>query len=325
MKKPVRKTSKWRDAFYHAVHDRDHGATIVTITAADALSRSLLEETPSRQQLQEALLDLAAGQVAMAPVLRFCSEVWYTLQEKGVAQAINHAKLWRNDIEAAQKQFLLKLQQQAPEVGSGKSWAFFSRSSNVMEGLGTLMRNGYVIGDAIVGISHPGGEGLKTALTLKQCRWPVTLVPDAHLADLILQGHVERLILGCDALDSTRFVNKIGSGALAALAHQVGAEVELWTTGHKMLPGHGVNWLDLGRHHARNLDPELEKVHLEQPLFGYGYLEHVTWVRTEMGLLGPAAVQDQIRDLPTLPEELLAARDRTRRIKLDGMTAFTGA
>ncbi len=314
----------WREAFYAAVHDRDHGATRVTYQAADSLSRIPAELRVSRSELQEALLDLAGGQAAMAPVLRFCSDVWYTLQEEGVSRVIQHAKQWRNDLEASQKRFREELVKNPPQVHEGKYWALFSRSSNVLDGLEALNNAGLVVSDLIVGISDPGDEGVNTALKLKKQKLPITLVPDSRLMDLVVQGQVDRIILGCDAFDDVRFVNKTGSGALAALGNAHGIDVELWTTSHKMLTSKGVEWLDLSRYHGVARDPRMKQVSVDLALFGYGFLEHVTWMRTEEGRLSYRQIQDKIAELPPIPDALLAARERTRMVELEGKLAFTG-
>ena len=135
--------------------------------------------------------------------------------------------------------------------------------------------------------------------------WYAVLVPDSVLFDMVTNGKVESVILGCDACDGEHFVNKSGSGALAALAHDSGTPCEIWTTTHKVLPRDSMKRLDFSHSNFSEEDEgNGNNNRREKPLFGIGKLEHITRVRTERGVLSPDQLLDFVKELPVPPNQL---------------------
>jgi translation initiation factor 2B subunit (eIF-2B alpha/beta/delta family) len=198
-----------------------------------------------------------------------------------------------------QNRFLEHLKHDPPDIGP-RPWVFFSWSSTVNRGMQTLFSESFEVPAALVGVSRPGGEGRKTAAWLRERGVEVQLLSDADLFDRVGRGEAGRVSLGCDGLDDHRFVNKVGSGALAHLAHDAGTPVEIWTTSLKLLPPSGLSRLDL-QHESVVTHGEVEKnVRSPRPLFGIGSLGFVSAVRTEEGLKKPSDIAAWSARLPAL-------------------------
>lgn len=294
----------WRARITEAATDREHGAGQITAHAAKALDDAAHAGVPERP-IMDALRELVRGQRAMAPVLRMASDLAEAMRRGGAEAFHEAAHRWVEELDSAGKRFREALVASPPPKGV---WAFHSFSSSVLSGAAALAEEG-LLGEAVVGESRPGGEGRQTARRLADLGWHVRFVPDARLADLILQRRVERLVIGCDAWDESVMINKSGAGALAAVAALVGVEVEIWTTTHKCLPEGGTGQLDLEDAQGMDLSVIRTDLHVEQPLYGITRLEDVTRFRCERGALTSAEARGLSTDLSPLHPEFLEDTD----------------
>ena len=82
--------------------------------------------------------------------------------------------------------------------------------------------------------SHPGGEGLALAESLARAGIAVDLYPDAAIGKSVVAA--EAIVVGADAITSTAFINKVGTGGLAALGRIRGIPVFVLAGREKILP-----------------------------------------------------------------------------------------
>jgi len=290
----------WRARISALAVDREKGAATIARLSAEALAEGAKGGAPAKP-LQGALVELIHGQHAMAPVLRLAADLSAELKSGATKSFLKVAERWVVELSLGAESFQEKL---CGSIKSADTWAFFSFSSTVHEGLEALSKAG-VIGNAIVGESRPGGEGALTARRLTSLGWKTRLVPDSRLMDLVQQGVPERMILGCDGADGKRFINKTGSAALAALARKAKVTCELWTTTHKLVPPATLDLLHGGQTQGDDLRPFGEDVSVDQPLFGFGDMSDVNTLRTERGRMRPKDVALFLDSLPALDTSLL--------------------
>lgn len=310
--------TSWQRGISEAAADRVHGASYIAAVAAGALVEAC-RAGAAPEELRRALRELAAGQPVMAPVLRLAGEAWRALEEEGPPAVERVAAGWREALMAAEQRFVEELLADPPPPGV---WALLSLSSVVNRGFEALEEAG-PRGEVWVGESRPGGEGIETVRALAAHGRRCTLMPDAVLFDHLARGEVDRVILGCDALDDHHFVNKSGSAALAALAAERGIPVELWTTTHKFLPPGTALRLPLaarqGGGRAVDLPPG---VRYRQPLFAAGTLHDGMVIRCEEGALDRAVVEKRVRGIAPLPGAIF---DALRGVEGGGAAPGTGA
>lgn len=297
---PVSDSTPWRARISALATDREEGAGTIALLAAQALVEGVEGGAPAKPLLG-ALVELVHGQRAMAPVLRLAADLSTELKGGKTVSFKKRAADWAKELETAGKDFRDHLLEEIKEAGR---WGFYSSSSTVFDGLAALAEAG-VFGEAWVGESRPGGEGSRTARRLKTLGWKTTLVPDSRLFDLVANGQLDRLVLGCDAADGERFVNKSGSSALAALAHQSGVVCELWTTTHKLVPAATLDLLRADETQGVDLHTAGEEIRVDQPLFGIGRMEYANVLRTERGRMRPEDVREFLDSLPVLDTSLL--------------------
>jgi translation initiation factor 2B subunit (eIF-2B alpha/beta/delta family) len=283
-----------------AVSDREHGATDIIIAAANAFKLSVSQGATDKE-LRAALRDLVAGQPVMAPVIRFAGDLWNILETGGVAGAAKAAQIWSEELGS----YFERLQREIVNDVSVLEYfpiGLFSYSSTILSALEMIKEKSGDVGTAIVAESLPGGEGRLTAQRLQSTGWDVTLTPDSVFMDKISSREIGLVILGCDGCDDKEFVNKSGSGAIAALAKISDIPVEIWTTTHKILPRGVFNKLDF----SKNLGDDDEEVETpyQQPLFGKGLVEHLSRIRTERGVLSPEQLTEFVNELPRPPASL---------------------
>ena len=102
-----------------------------------------------------------------------------------------------------------------------KSVGVFSHSGMVVDALAAISRPELQI---TASCSWPVGEGSAMAASLVETGLKhVVLVPDG--AFFSGMHHQDVILLGCDAYSESRFVNKVGSGAIVRIALQAGVPV----------------------------------------------------------------------------------------------------
>ncbi|MFH0883310.1 MAG: hypothetical protein V2A56_10020 [bacterium] len=292
---PISDSTPWRARISALAVDREEGAGTIALLAAQALEEGAAGGAPAKPLLG-ALVELVHGQRAMAPVLRLAADLSSELKGGKTAGFRQRAAEWARELEAAGRDFRNHLMEEIKEAGR---WGFYSSSSTVFEGLAALAE-AEIVGEAWVGESRPGGEGSRTARRLKTLGWKTTLVPDSRLFDLVASGFLDCLVLGCDAADGERFINKSGSAALAALARQSGVNCELWTTTHKLVPAATLDLLHADETQGNDLHSAGEEIRIDQPLFGIGKMMDANILRTERGRMRPKDVRAFLDSLPVL-------------------------
>jgi len=297
---PVSDSTPWRARISALASDREEGAGTIALLSARALEEGAAGGAPAKPLLG-ALIELVHGQRAMAPVLRLAADLSASLKDGSTGRFRQRAAEWVAELEAAGEDFRHHLLTEIKEAGR---WGFYSSSSTVFEGLAALADAG-ITGDAWAGESRPGGEGVRTARRLKSLGWKTSLVPDSRLLDLVAGGHMDRLVLGCDAADGERFINKSGSAALATLARHAEVPCELWTTTHKLVPPATLDLLRADETQGSDLHSAGEDIRIDQPLFGVGKMIDLEVLRTERGRMRPEDVRAFLVSLPALDTSLL--------------------
>lgn len=284
----------WFQRVIEAAEDRENGAAIIARKAAQAFVLSASENAPE-SDIRDALRLLTAKQSAMAIVLSLAAELTAALQ-KGREGVGTIAEAWVCSLLDADLYFRDELSKSAKTIDS--PWGFFSNSSTVFSGVEALAGEG-LLGRACVAESRPGGEGVEAARKLDQLGWDVVLMPDTRFNDLVREKGIARLILGCDACDDQLFVNKVGSGGLAALARQRSIPVELWTSTHKILARRTLETMFVDGPQGDELAAP-GRVVVSQPLFGLGNLADVSYIRTEKGVWNHRELADYVATLTPL-------------------------
>lgn len=286
----------WQSRIDQVARDHTHGASELTLWAAQALQEAADQKAPP-EDLRLAVGKLLRSHRSMAPLLRLCLEVLKLLVDEPANTSLQATtSRWIQELQQAEGHFHRHLIEDVDRAGH---WAFFSYSSTVLSGLRALAGRG-VTGRALVAESRPGAEGRNLAAGLAASGWQTMLVPDALFMDRVATGHVEKLILGCDAADDRIFVNKVGSGSLAAAMRHAGGKVEIWATSHKLLPTSGISLLGIEEVQSEEFSSEDNQVAVEAPLFGVGDLKHINLFRGEWGAWTLREIKHYVEELHQL-------------------------
>ncbi len=283
--------------------DREHGAAFIVQKAADIYTEAFQKEIDSHQ-VKDSLRKLVIGQSKMAPVLRLVSDLWNALEEKNSQSVFDTAKQWSDELSETKEKFLVSISSSNLHKFTGP-WIFFSSSSSINDGITRLSEEFGYKSLALVGESIPGGEGEQTAELIASLGWDVTLLPDSVLFDRISGLKNGLAVLGCDSLSEEYFINKSGSGALTSLAHSNNISIEIWTTTHKILP-QGI--FDLVANQVAEKDGSQNKEEIfrrERPLFGTGKIEHISTLRTELGVLSISDLRDLAQAIPGFSKDIM--------------------
>jgi len=285
--------TSWKQKFALIAKDRTHGASVIVEAAADALM-SLEVADIKDGSLKSALRELYFAQSAMAPVARFVSDLRHCLNnptDKTFDNCKDVISSWKYSLQHSNSKFNNHLLETPPDQKARV--ALFSYSSTTTSAFQALADNNLFY-EIAVAESNPGGEGKHAYDELRNAGHQVCYYPDPHFYDLVSYVKVDALVLGCDALDNQYFINKIGSGSLAELAHANKVRVELWTSSLKFLPPPvGTSCLKWEKRYTFPEGCGSKEEKAEYPLFGSGLLEFVDYVRCENGLLTvPRFLQD---------------------------------
>ncbi len=279
----------WAEWILDLAGNREDGAIEITRKVATVFAQ-LNHDTNA--DIRGSALVLLRGQPFMAPLIRCLGDILVAFERDGIEGVTHAATTWAMSIETAEEKLIDSVKRDISLNISPLPWAFFSASSTVLKTATALLEpSGKAI--AIVGESHPGGEGKITAAELIKAGWEVELVPDSTLFDRVLAGGASKVVLGCDAIDPHLFLNKVGSGSLAAIAYQAGIDVELWTTTHKFFPEGTVQKIARRRSDSRDSEPLL---------FAAGSIQHCAVVRTELGAMNTDLMTRVSGELDEIPE-----------------------
>jgi len=291
----------WDELVRFAAEDRTKGAIEIARDAAEAFA---LAESQKAEpgEIKNAVTNLVTRQSAMAPVLRLSAEIKNAIDTGSLKLVTKIAIEWLEKLSDSLHRFEVELIKRFG-LSVYKPWVFHSSSSTVISGIKALGAERSIIGDAFVSESRPGSEGVNTAALLSEIGWETVLMPDSVIFDKILNNDIEAVILGCDAFDDTMFVNKSGSGAIASLASSRQIPVELWATTHKILPSDVLKHLDFSQQgdvKYTGFDGQVE-----QPLFGFGNMKHISLIRTESGVMKTDDIKMFMNKLPDIPSGLI--------------------
>jgi translation initiation factor 2B subunit (eIF-2B alpha/beta/delta family) len=298
----------WQLRLHELALNRTLGAAELVVGALDRLADAFSHpESFEPDVVRKALIDLRFGQPSMAPILNLTSEIghWLDVPDSNLDRTgwINRM---RRDLQEQQTQAAAAAERIVARFRTieipGERFGFYSWSSTVANGLRALTK-APTGKRAFVAKSHPGGEGEKTADFLAKIGWQVWLVSDAQLADMARLGKLDTLVLGCDAFTDTLFVNKVGSGALAALMQTAGKTVEIWTIEDKHVNPEDIHQLDIGEHEPS--PPISTGIATPSPLFGKGLMQDVNVIRTpDVDIEIAQLVQHPFRRNIPIPEYL---------------------
>ena len=152
----------------------------------------------------------------------------------------------------------------------------------------------------IVAESHPAGDGHETAQQLAQAGVPVTMIEDAAVA--YAMSRCQMVLCGAEAvLESGGVINKTGTYQMAIVASAckkpfyVASEstkfARLFPLSQNDLPGH-----EAPREHAAFVgrSPPPPSLRAEKPSRDYTPPSYITLLFTDLGVLTPSAVSDEL-------------------------------
>lgn len=152
---------------------------------------------------------------------------------------------------------------------------------------------------------RPRLEGRRLAATLASTGARVILTTDAGAMSTL--DRVSAVVVGADAILADRWINKVGTRALAAAAAQIGRPVVVVATRDKALPPILEGRLDLPAGDPTDIwsDPP-DAVEVSSPVFEPIPAELATWFATDVGLLTPSDLPALVRRYEAEAELLVA-------------------
>ena len=236
MKRRRAEATEGSDTLSEIVADRRRGAAEI---AEKLLAWGEAWETGSGSidEAMAALASVARGQAALAPVLRIANDFLVELERRegtdeeaarrGVAAL---AERWRQRLAAAAEALGLHLKRALEGVSTIYTYSASSTVRRVLE-------SHYAAGHwfrVVLSEARPGGEGARLAAALAEKGVPVRLGVDVWLPGAMEEEGT--FVVGADALLPTRWVNKLGTVALAARARERGIGVVVAADTSKWLP-----------------------------------------------------------------------------------------
>jgi translation initiation factor 2B subunit (eIF-2B alpha/beta/delta family) len=200
--------------------DRRHGARWLTRRAAEALLE-IARERP--HQLPEACRALASAQPAMAPVVQLATDA---------ACSADVEALCLRTVDQLERSGRAVVNRAAALVADGGVVLTHSHSSTVESALvaaharGTRFR-------VLATESQPLGEGVALAAALRNAGMDVTLIPDGEVPPA-----ATLVMVGADAVTPAAVVNKVGTAAIARVAHERGIPFYVVSTSDKLVASH---------------------------------------------------------------------------------------
>ena len=189
-------------------------------------------------EVAAALAEVARFQAAMAPILRISNDLLLEIErredagdEGSVRRAVGKtARSWRQRLAAAAESLGLHLRR---AFESASTIYTYSASSTVR----SAIHAHYVAGNwfqVVLSEARPGNEGAALARDLADLGVPVRFGTEAWLWSAMEDEGV--FVVGSDALLSMRWVNKVGTHALAERARASGVPVVVAADTSKWLP-----------------------------------------------------------------------------------------
>jgi translation initiation factor eIF-2B subunit delta len=274
----------------------DHsGAAQIAERAADILLRRASSGEPAspdafRRELLATGWALIHAQTAMAPLVNLVNSVLWKVEQGDTPRSL------RQSVAQATEEFKRMLRQHALRVaegalgliGEGSTIVTLSNSSTVQHALIHAQRAGRRL-EVICAESLPSREGREQAALLANCGLAVTLLDDK--AAIAAASEADLALVGADMLTNRGLVNKIGTRAMATVAHDSGTPFYTLCGSEKFLPP--------GFRPRATAGWPAEEVWLDAPrasngpqqLFDFTPLELLSGIVTEQGILPVAAVE----------------------------------
>lgn len=285
------------------------GAAQIAELAADVLrKRAETGEASSPDAFRHEILrtgwDIIRANPAMAPLINLVSAVLWKLEQAETPREL------RDAVTNVTAEFKRQLRQQAIHVAEGAlpliednaTLITLSISTTVQYALMHAQRAGRRF-NVICAESRPACEGRQMAQALSASGIAVQLVVDAAAVAKVPQAQL--VLVGADSLSPRGLVNKVGTFALASVAH--GANVPFYTLcgSSKLLP--------TGFHTPKQPDWPLSEVWetpapqllLENHYFDTTPLEYINGIVTERGTLPAAAIEAWIASLQLHPSLMM--------------------
>lgn len=188
-------------------------------------------------------------------------------------------------------------------VPDGARVLVHGRSRVVSALLGLAVRAGS--GQRSSSMDHEGGDknfevfctegrplqtGKQMAVLLRDQGIPVTLVPDSAIA-YIMEG-VDLVLVGAEGvLESGGIVNRLGTAAVATIAKSLSKPFYVAAESYKFARVFPLSQRDLPSYCTQNLAEEEGSL---APACDYTRAEYITLLFTDLGVLTPAAVSDEL-------------------------------
>lgn len=290
----------------------ESGAAVLRRHAAASKARSL---TSFISSLARASLDLAGAQPAMAPFVHLANAALRAAEDADDLAAA------RRDVPLAIEAFAVAAAAErvaaaraaAGIVGDGDVVLAYSRSSTVETALLNAAAEGRRF-TVLCPEARPAMEGRVLAARLAKARIPVTAIVDAAAFSLI--PTVDSVLVGADALVPVGLINKIGTSAMALVAHAAEVPVYCIAGSTKMLPSAAL--IDPHREGERLAD-EWEDcpagVRILDRYYDLTRLDAIEGFVTEEGILSPEELRNRLRSIrlhKSLRKRKVAVRRRRR-------------
>jgi len=169
-----------------------------------------------------------------------------------------------------------------------------SFSATVFASLRSLAEGGREV-RAIVVESRPAREGVQLARALGEVGISSTLIVDAGVASFVPRA--DAVLVGCDALSSGFFINKLGTLPLVLSANQFNVPAYLLSSTHKLVPASELPKEEPARPPEEIAPGPMHGVTVENVYYERVPLELVKGVVTEAGVLASAEIAKRVSAL----------------------------
>jgi translation initiation factor 2B subunit (eIF-2B alpha/beta/delta family) len=266
--------------------DRDAGASEVVRELLPVLADAL---ALGEEAVRNVVRVVCATQPSMAPVWNACAAAVADLTTPGrfarFQQELTHQR--RSVIRVAAAAIADLLQDSAdPTI---VTWSYSGTVAAVIAQLATTRRVTVICAEG-----RPRFEGRRLAATLASTGARVVLTTDAGATSML--ERVSAVVVGADAILAERWINKVGTRALAVAASQIGRPVVVVATRDKALAPILEEKLELPAGDVAEVwSDRPEGVEISSPVFEPIPAELATWFATDVGLLTPSDLPAFVR------------------------------
>src|SRR5579884_395114 len=211
--------------------DRRSGAAELALRACQQIRQWISRTRPTPAQLTDLALRLHAAQPSMAPLLRLAN-VLLQQAEQGSPVRLQLRALTSLErmLRAAPRQAAMRCARLLARRAHLRV-ATYSFSSTVLT---TLLLVRSRLGSVLCSEGRPLGEGRRLAAALVDQGIAVQFYPDLALAGAISKAHI--FLIGADAIGTSGFVNRAGTGVLVRMAGLYGVPTLVVADSSKFVP-----------------------------------------------------------------------------------------